>query len=81
VTRRLLDEGRTSLPARPAKQLGGQLAALSKDWQGPGGAGLPAEQQESIGEMMLTPDGRVINQFEFRRACSSCPGGSNTRRC
>jgi hypothetical protein len=74
VTRRLLDEGRTSLPAQPAKQLGGQLAALSKDWQGPGGAGLPTEQQESIGEMMLTPDGRVITQFEFRQRLLELPG-------
>jgi hypothetical protein len=74
VMRRLLDEGRTSLPDQPAKQLGGQLAALSKDWQGPGGAGLPTEQQESIGEMMLTPDGGVITQFEFRQRLLELPG-------
>jgi hypothetical protein len=74
VTRRLLDEGRTSLPTQPAKQLGDQLAAVSEDWQGPGGAGLPTEQQESIGEMMLTPDGRVITQFEFRQRLLELPG-------
>jgi hypothetical protein len=74
VTRRLLDEDRTSLPKQSAKQFGDQLAAVSKDWQGPSGAGLPTEQQESIGEMMLTPDGRVITQFEFRQRLLELPG-------
>ena len=74
VNRRLLDEGRNNLPTQPAKQLRDQLAAVSEDWQGPTGAGLPTEQQESIGEMMLTPDGHVITQFEFRQRLLELPG-------
>ncbi|HTP17587.1 MAG TPA: hypothetical protein VMK13_17360 [Streptosporangiaceae bacterium] len=74
VNRRLLDEGRNNLPAQPASQLRDQLAAVSEDLQGRTGAGLPIEQQESIGEMMLTPDGRVITQFEFRRRLLELPG-------
>jgi hypothetical protein len=74
LTRRLLDEGRAGLPTQPAKQFGDQLAAVAKDWQGPTGAGLPTEQQESIGEMMLTPDDRVITQFEFRQRLLKLPG-------
>lgn len=74
VGRRLLDEGRNNLSARPARQLGTQLAPVSEGWQGPGGAGLPIEQQDSIGEMMLTPDGRVITQFEFRQRLLELPG-------
>ena len=74
MNRRLLDEGRNNLPAQSAKQLRDQLAAVSNDLQGPGGAGVPVEQQESIGEMMLTPGGRVITQFEFRQRLLELPG-------
>lgn len=74
MNRRLLDEGRSHLPAQPTEQLRGQLAAVSKCLEGPGGAGLPTEQQESIGEMMVTTDNRVITQFEFRRRLLELPG-------
>lgn len=74
MNRRLLDEGRNNLPAQSAKQLRDQLAAVSNDLQGPGGAGVPIEQQDSIGEMMLTPDGRVITQFDFRQRLLQLPG-------
>lgn len=74
ATRRLADEGRTSLLDQYAEQLGHQFTAIAESWQGPGGAGLPTEQQESIGEMMLTPDGRVITQFEFRQRLLELPG-------
>jgi hypothetical protein len=49
MNRRLLDGGRNNLPAQSAKQLRDQLAAVSNDVQGPGGAGVPIEQQDSIG--------------------------------
>jgi hypothetical protein len=74
VNRWLLDEGRNNLPAQPARQLRDQLVAVSQALQGPGGAGVPTEQQESIGEMTLAPDGRVITQFEFRRRLLELPG-------
>jgi hypothetical protein len=74
ANRMLLEEGRTSLPTPSAKQLRDQLAAVSRAWQGPVGAGLSTEQQESIGEMMLTSDGRVITQFEFRQRLLEVPG-------
>jgi len=74
MNRGLLDEGRNNLPAQSARQLRDQLAAVSNDLQGPGGAGVPIEQQESIGEMMLTPGGRVITQFEFRQRLLELPG-------
>jgi hypothetical protein len=35
---------------------------------------LPTEQQESIGEMMLTSDGSVITQSEFRQRLLELPG-------
>ncbi len=71
---RLLDEGRNNLPAQPGRQLRDQLVAVSQALQGATGAGVPVEQQESIGEMMLTSDGRVITQFEFRRRLLDLPG-------
>jgi hypothetical protein len=74
ATRMLLEEGQTSLPGRPAKQLRDQLAAVSLAWQGPTGAGLSTEQQDSIGEMMLASDGRVITQFQFRQRLLEVPG-------
>jgi hypothetical protein len=74
ANRVLLTEGRTSLPTPFAEQLRDQLAAVSRAWQGPIGAGLSTEQQESIGEMMLTSDGRVITQFEFRQRLLEVPG-------
>lgn len=42
--------------------------------QGPGGAGIFLEQQESIAEMMLDPDGRVLSHFDFRRRLLELPG-------
>jgi hypothetical protein len=72
TNRRLLDEGRSNLPTQPANQLRDQLAPVSEAWQGR--AGLPTEQRESIGEMMDTPDGHVITQFEFRRRLLKVPG-------
>jgi|tagenome__1003787_1003787.scaffolds.fasta_scaffold20819332_2 hypothetical protein len=74
VNRTLLERGHTSLPRQPAQLLLDQLAAVSRAWQGPTGAGLSAEQQESIGEMMLTSEGRVITQFEFRQRLLELPG-------
>jgi hypothetical protein len=73
ANRRLLDEGRNNLPAQPAMQLREQLMAVSEALQGDG-PGVPIEQQESIGEMMLTADGRVTTQFEFRRRLLALPG-------
>lgn len=70
----LIEEGRTSLTPQSANQLQEELADVSKAWQGPSGAGLSTEQQESIGEMMLTSDGRVITQFEFRQRLLEVPG-------
>jgi len=74
VNRMRLDEGQTSLPSQPAKQLRDQLAAVSQAWQGPSGAGLPTEQQDSVGEMMVNSDGRVITQFQFRQRLLEVPG-------
>src|SRR3954454_2461992 len=70
----LIEEGRTSLTTQSADQLQHQLADVSTAWQGPSGAGLSTEQQESIGEMMLTSDGRVITQYEFRQRLLEVPG-------
>jgi hypothetical protein len=74
LNRRLLNEGRSSLPTQPANQLRDQLAAVSEGLQGPTLAGVAIEQQESIGEMMDTPDGHVMTQFEFRRRLLELPG-------
>jgi hypothetical protein len=74
ANRILLEEGRSRLPTPSATHIRDQLAAVSQAWQGPIGAGLSTEQQESIGEMMLTADGRVITQFEFRQRLLEIPG-------
>ncbi len=74
ANRILLEEGRSRLPTPSARHIRDQLAAVSQAWQGPIGAGLSTEQQESIGEMMLTADGRVITQFEFRQRLLEIPG-------
>jgi hypothetical protein len=73
-TRTLLEEGATTVPVPRAEQLRDELAAVAEAWQGPTGAGLSTEQQESIGEMMLAPDGRVITQYEFRQRLLEVPG-------
>jgi hypothetical protein len=42
--------------------------------QGPSGAGLPVEQQDSIGELMRDNDDRVISQYELRQRLLELPG-------
>jgi hypothetical protein len=71
---RRLHDGRHGLPEAAARDLGESLAAVAAALQGPTGAGIATEQQESIGEMMRASDGRVITQYEFRQRLLALPG-------
>ena len=50
------------------------IADVGAGLQGPGGAGIFAEQQESIAEMMSDSDGKVLSHYDFRRRLLELPG-------
>jgi hypothetical protein len=74
LTRRHLDGAQHGLPPATAASLREQIEAVSLALQGPTGAGIAVEQQESIGEMMFAAHGEVITQFEFRKRLLELPG-------
>lgn len=73
VSRRL-NEGRHGLPDPAARDLTDRITAVADALQGPTGAGIPTEQQESIGEMMRASDGQIISQYDFRHRLLVLPG-------
>jgi len=50
------------------------IAKVGAALQGPGGAGIFSEQQESITEMMVDSDGKVLSHYDFRRRPLELPG-------
>ena len=66
--------GGSRLAAADQEGLDRLIAEVGARLQGPGGAGIFLEQQESIAEMMLDPDGRVLSHFDFRRRLLELPG-------
>jgi hypothetical protein len=50
------------------------IADVATALQGPGGAGIFSEQQDSIAEMMVDPDGKVLSHYDFRRRLLELPG-------
>lgn len=72
--RRRVEEGRHGMPATATNDLRDGIIAVSAALQGPTGAGIPIEQQDSIGEMMRTADDQVITQFGFRQRLLELPG-------
>lgn len=74
LTRRHLDHGNRALPAPAAKDLRDRILAVAEALQGRTGAGLPVEQQDSIGELMRSTEDQVITQYEFRQRLLALPG-------
>lgn len=74
LVRQVLEEGRSNLPAKAAVDVERRIRATSASLQGATGAGLPTEQQDSIGEIMRSDDERVITQYEFRKRLLDVPG-------
>jgi hypothetical protein len=52
----------------------GSLAAVRDALQGPTGAGIPWEEQESVAEMIWSANDSVISYFEFRKRLLELPG-------
>jgi hypothetical protein len=50
------------------------IAEVGAALQGEGGAGIFSEQQESIAEMMVDSDGKVVSHYVFRRRVLELPG-------
>ena len=50
------------------------IADVGAGLQGGGGAGMFSEQQESIAEMMVDSDGKVLSHYDFRRRLLELPG-------
>lgn len=73
-TRSHLAGGRHGLPEPAASELADRIVTVASALEGPGGAGLPKEQQESIGQIMSTDENRVITQYEFRKRLLDLPG-------
>ena len=51
-----------------------QLAAVRDALSGPTGAGIFSEQQDSIAEIMLGADGRILTHHDFRQRLLELPG-------
>src|SRR5215207_5838620 len=50
------------------------IADVGAAFQGKGGAGIFSEQQDSVAEMMVDSDGKVLSHYEFRRRLLELPG-------
>ena len=62
-----LSGGGSSLAPADQEGLDRLVADVGAGLQGATGAGVFLEQQESVAEMMVDADGRVLSHFDFRR--------------
>jgi hypothetical protein len=69
-----LSGGGSSLEAADREGLDRLIADVGTALQGPTGAGIFSEQQESIAEMMVDSDGKVLSHYDFRRRLLELPG-------
>lgn len=69
-----LSGGGSSLSSTDREGLDQLIADVGSGLQGPGGAGIFSEQQESIAEMMVDADGKVLSHYDFRRRLLEVPG-------
>eukprot|EP00474_Spongospora_subterranea_P005518 CRZ05976.1 hypothetical protein [Spongospora subterranea] len=76
LTRSHLSCGRHVLTETKAKDLTDRINNVTLALKGPDDIdfGMPTEQQESIGEIMITDGNRVMTQYEFRKRLFDCPG-------
>jgi hypothetical protein len=76
-----LSGGGSTLESDDRKGLDQLIAAVGAALQGPGGAGIFSEQQESIAEMMSTPAGRSSPTMTSGGGSWSCRVGSSSPPC
>jgi hypothetical protein len=69
-----LSGGGSSLDTADREGLDQLIVNVGAALQGPGGAGIFSEQQESIAEMMMDSGGKVLSHYEFRRRLLEVPG-------
>ena len=69
-----LSGGGSSLEPADREGLDRLIADVEAALQGPGGAGIFSEQQESIAEMMVDSGGKVLSNYDFRRRLLELPG-------
>ena len=72
--KRALNTGKLNLSETTLKELMALIVNVRNSLQGPTGAGIASEQQESIAEIMWDPAGHVITNFEFRKRLLELPG-------
>jgi hypothetical protein len=71
---RHLSGGESQLDRADREDLDQLITDVGHKLQGPFGAGIFSEQQESIAEMMVNPDGKVLSHYDFRRRLLELPG-------
>lgn len=69
-----LSGGGSSLERADREGLDRLIADVGTGLQGPTGAGIFSEQQESIAEMMVDSGGKVLSHYDFRRRLLELPG-------
>ena len=69
-----LSGGGSTLEDDDRKCLDQSIADVGAALQGPTGAGIFSEQQESIAEMMVDSGGKVLSHYDFRRRLLELPG-------
>jgi hypothetical protein len=74
LVHRHLSGGGSTLSPADQEGLDRLIADVGAVLQGPTEAGIFLEQQESIAEMMVDADGRVLSHFDFRRRLLELPG-------
>lgn len=71
---RALGERSLVLSDNSRKHMIDLLSAVRNSLQGPSGAGIPWEEQESVAEMVWTTNESIISYFEFRKRLLDTPG-------
>ena len=74
LAHRHLSGGGSKLETADREGLDQLIAEVGAALQGPGGAGVFTEQQESIAEMTVDSDGKVLSHYDFRRRILELPG-------
>ena len=69
-----LSGGGSTLEDDDRKCLDQLIADVGAALQGPSGAGIFSEQQESIAEMMVDSGGKVLSHYDFRQRLLELPG-------
>jgi hypothetical protein len=69
-----LSGGGSSLLPPVREELDRLIADVGTNLQGPTGAGMFSEQQESIAEMMVDAGGKVLSHYDFRHRLLEVPG-------